>query len=171
MEVGLERLDRLLPAGYGQVHRRPSRQHRQVSSHHLALATTKTLKCSLWHLITRTPVTVTKCCLQWLGCQRSTVQYSARRCPLCNTSWTAANQPISIRGLDDLATVGKEVGKFLGRQHLHSSPEKGDVTSSYEDLPALASAAATQSAQQAAAMADTDAGLSSREPRHARVFS
>ena len=103
----------------------------------------------------------------------SVVRVPAMHCPVISSTVSPSTIPLGLMQInpsafgdliDDLETVGKEVGKILARHNLHSSPDGRDVTSSSEDLPALASAAVTQSNQQGSVMAN-DAGLSSRERR------
>ena len=123
VQEGVESLDRkmeqhTMSSGPEQSRRRHPRLGREV----LATAIMKLLKCSICHLMTRPPVTVTTCCRQWLGCHRCMLQCTARRCPLCNRTWGDTFKPMCLRGLDDLTKVAKHMRLALGKQHLHSRP-------------------------------------------------
>ena len=164
VEEGVDRLDRKMDQH--SVHSPSIARHPRLRSKVLATAVSKVLRCSICHLITRPPVTVTTCCRQWLGCQRCATKCSSRRCPLCNRAWGENCQPLSLRGLGELTRVAKELGNILGRQHFHSSPGN---TSSSEDLPTLATVGQRHTSSTTGAdtlLHDSEAGPSSpRDPQ------
>ena len=112
-------------------HRLPSK--RRTKSKAATIAATM-MRCKICHLLSRSPVAVSICCRQWLGCERCTSQCG--RCLLCNATWSDGKLPLSLHGFDDM----KEHRKGNGSDVAHND------SSSDTELPIVLPSATTQGA-------------------------
>ena len=108
VEERVERLDKKTKQHPMSSGTEQSRGHPRLGRGVLATAIVKLLKCSICHLMTRLPVTVTICCRQWLGSHRCMLQCTARRCPLCNWTWGDTFKPMCLRELDHSETINPD---------------------------------------------------------------
>ena len=136
---------------------------RRSRSTKLATMTMKLLGCRICHLFPRTPVSITTCCRQWLGCEACFTKLSASRCPLCNAGWTAEKSCVTVRGLEGLRPMAQELRKHLGSNVVHDE----NSSSSESDLPPFArppSSARSATATAAAGADDDNGGPSAASP-------
>ena len=101
-----------------------------------ATTAARMMRCKICHLLSRSPITVSICYRQWLGCERCTSQCS--RCPLCNATWSDDKRPLSLHGFDDMKENKKEVLNELGSDVAH------DDSSSDTELPIVFPSTTTQ---------------------------
>ena len=129
---------------------------RRSRSTKMATMTIKLLGCRIRHLFPRTPVSITTCCRQWLGCEACFTKLSASRCPLCNAGWTAEKSCVTVRGLEGPRPMAQDLRKHFGSNVVHDE----NSSSSESDLPPFARPpfSARSATATAAAGADDDNG-------------
>ena len=64
-------------------YRLPSKRHTKSKA---ATITARMMRCKIYHLLSRSLITVSICCRQWLGCKCCTSQ--CERFSLCNATWS-----------------------------------------------------------------------------------
>ena len=116
-------------------HRLPSKRRTKSKA---ATIAARMMPCKICHLLSRSPIAVSICCRQWLGCERCTSQCG--RCSLCNATWSDEKRPLSLRGFDDMRALKKEMRNELGSDVAH------DDSSSDTELPIVLPSATTQGA-------------------------
>ena len=114
-------------------HRLPSQRRTKPKT---ATIAAMMMRCEIFHLLSRSLITVSICCRQWLSCQRCTSQCG--RSPLCNATWADDKRPLSLRGFDDMKELKKEMRNEIGSDVAH------DDSSSDTELPIVFPSATTQ---------------------------
>ena len=94
------------------------------------------MRCKICHLLSRSPIAVSICCRQWLGCERCTSQCG--RCPLCKATWSDDKRPLYLSTFDDMKELKKGIQNRLGSDVAH------DDSSSDTELPIVLPSATTQ---------------------------
>ena len=96
------------------------------------------MRFKICHLFSRSPITVSICCRQRLGCERCTSQCG--RCPLCNATGSDDKRPLSLRGFHDMKELRNVIRNELGSDVAH------DDSLSDTELPIVFASATTQCA-------------------------